>query len=204
MINTISLTIDPPIGIDGFKFDSLLSGSTAPSNAKLWMHGVIESFKARLVSRNSNDDVGVTTRSPLDAPVPLVFDEENLDPASALNGADPWDSDEYQELVESIKRAITSFNPQDTSTRSTIYGSARDALLFVQVIAPKVGYPTAAPSDDGDIVFLWSREAKRAEVRFSGSNEVGYTMLRNGVFVPGGREASASMFPDDLRDYLTL
>ena len=60
-------------------------------------------------------------------------------------------------------------------------------------------------SDESEVVFEWISGDRHAVVSIEGDGAIGYTMLRDGIFVSGEVEdPPVSIMPPDLREYLSV
>lgn len=160
----------------------------------LWQKKVEENSITELSVYESDNYVSTAKTHSLN----LILDSENIEYGDEIK------SRSYQLLT--LAQVIQSFTKSplldDTIAKETIKKSVKDALTFTQIIPQNINFPSVAPTDDGEIVFLWSNNSRRAEVRFSGDGEVGYTLYIDNQFRPGNIKISPSTFPKELRVYL--
>jgi hypothetical protein len=78
-----------------------------------------------------------------------------------------------------------------------------DALGFSALLT-EIEWRPNIWADDAEVVFEWIKDDKHAVVSFEGDGLIGYTLLKNDVFVAGDLlDPPATILPPDLREYLS-
>lgn len=92
---------------------------------------------------------------------------------------------------------------RDKDIQDCFHRAKGDAVKFAARLPKDTPLPSISISEDGEIVFDWRWEGKRALVDFDGDGSFGYALLRNGRFEPGAEagDLAVSVLPADFRTY---
>jgi hypothetical protein len=158
--------------------------------------GVNDQRRCELFSAQRRPHAGVISESLVFVPIALGSSRSRTIDKKAR-------SDFRIAVIEGLAELLFAASNKPIVAFDALASAVSDALSFASRLPIDLPTPAWSASEDGDVALQWRTDKGRALVTFEGGGEIGYALLKNGSFHPGGAvDVTPEAPPADLLQYV--